>query len=208
MDTDIFKNFANSFLQNDIVSESSRQPPDVSKNIDYSFLNSPPQCFEWDTLILSESTSTNIFQQENHVSIDLNKKLNDQLIEIRKYHHQEYISSNCNAVIDDISKDIQIDNNDINKKSNTHGVVDSVSPKAKTKDWPRGTCLVTGDSTLRFIDEARMLRKFNVKVRSFHGAKTDDMFQYLVQLLEKNPDYVMLHDGTNDAVDHQSNNII
>ena len=45
MDSNIFKNFANSFLQNDIVSESSRQPPDVLKNIDGSFLNSPPQCF-------------------------------------------------------------------------------------------------------------------------------------------------------------------
>ena len=30
-------------LQNDIVSESSIQPPDVSKNIDGSFVNSPPQ---------------------------------------------------------------------------------------------------------------------------------------------------------------------
>ena len=41
MDSNIFKNFANSFLQN-IFSGSSRQPPDVSKNIDGSFLNSPP----------------------------------------------------------------------------------------------------------------------------------------------------------------------
>ena len=31
-------------LQNDIVSESSIQPPDVSKIIDGSFVNSPPQC--------------------------------------------------------------------------------------------------------------------------------------------------------------------
>ena len=53
-----------------------------------------------------------------------------------------------------------------------------------------------------------MLRKFNVKVRSFPGAKTDDMFYYLVPSLEKNPDYVILHFGTNDAVDHQSNEII
>ena len=37
------KNFANNFLQKDIVSESSRQLRDVSKNIDGSFLNSPPQ---------------------------------------------------------------------------------------------------------------------------------------------------------------------
>ena len=42
---------------------------------------------------------------------------------------------------------------------------------------------------------------------SFPGAKTD-IFYYLVPLLEKNPDYVILHVGTNDAVDHQSSDII
>ena len=44
-------------------------------------------------------------------------------------------------------------------------------------------------------------------MRSFPGAKTDDMFYYLVPLLEKNPDYVILHVGTNDIVDDQSNGI-
>ena len=83
MDSNVFKNFASSFLQNDIVSESSKQPPDVSKNVDGNFLNSPPQCFECDTPILSKSTSANISQKENNVSIDLNKKINDQFIEIR-----------------------------------------------------------------------------------------------------------------------------
>ena len=38
MDGNIFKNFENSFLQNDIVSELPRQPPDVLKNIDGSLL--------------------------------------------------------------------------------------------------------------------------------------------------------------------------
>ena len=43
MDSNTFKDLANSFLQNNIVSESSKQPSNVSKNIDDSFLNSPPQ---------------------------------------------------------------------------------------------------------------------------------------------------------------------
>ena len=46
IDSNIFKNFANSFLQNDIISESSRQPTNVLKNFDGSFLNFLPQCFE------------------------------------------------------------------------------------------------------------------------------------------------------------------
>ena len=65
MDSNILKNFANSFLQNDIV-------PDVSKNIDGSFLNSPPQSFQCDTPILNKSISANISQKENNVSNYLN----------------------------------------------------------------------------------------------------------------------------------------
>ena len=74
IDSNIFKSFANSFLQNDIVSELWRQSPDVSKNIDSSFLNSPPQCFECDTPIISKNISANISQKASDVSIDLNKK--------------------------------------------------------------------------------------------------------------------------------------
>ena len=106
-------------------------------------------------------------KQENDVSFDLNKKNNDQLIEIRKSRHQEYISSNCNAAVDDINKDTQIDNYDTDKKSNIHEVVPSTSPKAKTKAWPRGMCLVTGDSMFSYIDETCMSRKFNVKAKFF-----------------------------------------
>ena len=65
-------------------------------------------------------------------------------------------------------------------------MVDSTSPKAKAQAWRRGTCLVTGDSILSYIDETCMSSKFNVKVRSFPGAKTDDIFYYLlVPLLKK-----------------------
>ena len=52
---------------------------------------------------------------------------------MRKYRHQEYISSNCNAVTDDINKDTQIDNCDIDKESNIHEVVDSTSPKSQNR---------------------------------------------------------------------------
>ena len=61
---------------------------------------------------------------------------------------------------------------------------------------------------MSYIDETRMLQNFNVKVNSFSSAKTNDMFRYLVLLPEKNPDYVILHVGTNNAANHQSNNII
>ena len=61
---------------------------------------------------------------------------------------------------------------------------------------------------LSYIDETHTSRKFTVKMSIFPDAKADDMFYCLAPLLEKNPDYVILHVGTNDAVDHQSNDII
>ena len=61
---------------------------------------------------------------------------------------------------------------------------------------------------LRHIDETRMSRKFKVKVRPFPGAKTEDMFHCLVPLLEEMPDYVILHVGTNDAMDYEASAIV
>ena len=59
---------------------------------------------------------------------------------------------------------------------------------------------------LRDINETCMSRKFNVKVRPFLGAKINDMYHYLV--LNKNPDYITLHVGTNDAVDTEASLIV
>ena len=50
--------------------------------------------------------------------------------------------------------------------------------------------------------------KCSVKVRLSPGAKTEDMFLYLVPLLEKMPDYVILHVGTNDAIDCEASDIV
>ena len=80
--------------------------------------------------------------------------------------------------------------------------------RVKTKIWPKGTCVVTGDSMLGHIDETRISRKFKAKVRPFPGAKTEDMYHYLVLLLEKIPDYIILHVSTNDAIDYEASDIV
>ena len=43
-----------------------------------------------------------------------------------------------------------------------------------------------------------------VKVRHFPGATAEGMFHQLVPLLEKIPDYFILHVGTNDAMDYEA----
>ena len=56
-----------------------------------------------------------------------------------------------------------------------------------------------GDSTVSGLMEKKMPRNRKVKIRFFPGAKIKDTFHYAIPLLEKNPDYVILYVGTNDA---------
>ena len=49
--------------------------------------------------------------------------------------------------------------------------------------------------------------KHKVKVRYFPRARTGDMYDYMKPLLQKFPDYIILHIGTNDALDNTSREI-
>ena len=75
--------------------------------------------------------------------------------------------------------------------------------------FPKGTCLIVGDSMLAGIDENPLTTgKHKVKVRYFLGARTDDMYAYMKPLLRKLPDYIILHIGTNDALNNISREIL
>ena len=71
-----------------------------------------------------------------------------------------------------------------------------------------GKYLVTSDSMLNYIDEISVSRKFNVNVWSFPGAKIDDKYHYLILLLDKKPDYMILHVDTNNAVDINASEVV
>ena len=54
------------------------------------------------------------------------------------------------------------------------------------------------------INEKRLSKKYPVNVRPFPGASANDMHQYLGPLLQKCPDTVILHVGTNNCVNESS----
>ena len=54
------------------------------------------------------------------------------------------------------------------------------------------------------INEKRSSKKYPVKVRPFPGASANDMHHYLRPLLQKCPDTVILHVGTNNCVNESS----
>ena len=192
------RKFSNIPLQNNIIDGLTKKPCNNLENLHES---SPPLYQDFNTPMLNRNASVNRLEKENAMKIAQNEKVNDQLTETRKSRHQEYML-NSHMVITNGDKnkdDTAIHGNINNKKANE---------RVKTKAWTKGTCLVTGGSLLGHIDETRTSRKFKVKVRLFPGAKTEDMFQYLVPLLEKIPDYVILHAGTNDAINYETSTTV
>ena len=59
--------------------------------------------------------------------------------------------------------------------------------------------LIVGDSIVSGLRESKMSFRRNIKVRFFPGARIQDMHYYLVPLLRKRPDKIILHVGTNHA---------
>ena len=76
---------------------------------------------------------------------------------------------------------------------------DSPAEQIEAHHWPSNTILITGSSMLQGIDEKRMSRRKNVKVRPNPGATIRDMHDHLNALLRKKTDYLILHAGGNDA---------
>ena len=69
----------------------------------------------------------------------------------------------------------------------------------KQHNWKKGTTLIMGDSILSGLREYKMSRRKTIKVRTFPGATINDMKFFVVPLLKKKPDKVIIHVGTNAA---------
>ncbi len=58
-----------------------------------------------------------------------------------------------------------------------------------------------GDSITKGVRKQeinRRVRYMNTYVKSFPGAPTDDMESYIIPTVKREPDYVIVHYGTND----------
>ena len=61
---------------------------------------------------------------------------------------------------------------------------------------------------MKGIDERRMSSKRVIKARKFPGATISNMYHYLIPLLEKKPDYLILHVGPNDGINYEGKEIV
>ena len=74
--------------------------------------------------------------------------------------------------------------------------------------WRKGTCAIVGDSMLNGVDERRISKTHPLKVRFFLGARIKDMYHYLIPILEKKPEHLILQVGTNDTADSSHQQIV
>ena len=62
-----------------------------------------------------------------------------------------------------------------------------IEPSKQSEEWRKGTTLITGDSMIASLREAKLSIKKKIKVRFFPGAKTEDLMFHLIPNLKKTP---------------------
>ena len=75
-------------------------------------------------------------------------------------------------------------------------------------DVEKRNCVIVGDSVLNEIDERQILKTYPVRVRFFPGAGIKDMYYYLIPILEKKSEDLILHDGTTNDADFSNQQIV
>ena len=65
-----------------------------------------------------------------------------------------------------------------------------------------------GDSVITGIDEKRLSKNRLVKVHDFREATLADINHHIIPILNKKPDVIILHVGTNDSVSRTSREIL
>ena len=157
-----------------------------------------------DELLHSNTENIKIKEQlkskQSEPSEQLQLSLAKQLTDIWNSKHQVYLEDKYNTT-KNVSNKIYISrdkslNIDQNKKENN------------THSWPKGTYLIAGDSMVEGIDKRIMSSKRVIKVRKFPKASISNMYYYLTPLLEKKPDHLILHVGTNDVVKYEGKEIV
>ena len=75
--------------------------------------------------------------------------------------------------------------------------------------WSKNTTLIAGDSIKSGIEERRISRQWRkVKVKSFPGAITDDIYDYIKPQLRKCSKNIILNIGTNNTVNEISRTVL
>ena len=172
---------------------------------------------ENDELFLDLNQQSQLEQEKRYIATEI--KIKNQLENIRYEKHNEYISM-CNTGNYETSEYFVIDRGIENllsplnscpapkSKEMEQFFIDLHDDNKHVRKWPKNTILIATDSMFNQIDENRLSKKYNVKVRAFSGATIENMYWYLQPLLAKEPDYLLLHVGSNNCLTHTADEIL
>ena len=142
----------------------------------------------------SASSTSSVISIDNNSHIDIENQLND--IRTKKHHEFLYLKKQEKEKVDNKER----------SKSNAHIVKNSSA--LKNQQGPH-KCFIVGDSIISGIDEKKLERNnFTVKVECVPGAKTMNLKDNILSIIEKSPDLLIVHSGTNDAVHKTSRDIL
>ena len=88
------------------------------------------------------------------------------------------------------------------KRNKSNECINSAQINRKVTDvkWPKGTIAIAGDLImLRVREEILKTDKCEVEVRFLQGGTIEDMGDNIKPILIREPDYIIIHVGTNNA---------
>ena len=139
----------------------------------------PPK---WDILSTTSDTTTTS-DNERSISVIPGISIEEQLREVR------------------LQKDVQF-----KEYQRLHS--EKKKSEEKPDTYPPNTCVLMGDSILNGVIERNLSNDRSVKVRKFPGATVDDLRHHALPIIRKQPKYLIIHAGTNDAVKFTSRDIL
>ena len=122
------------------------------------------------------------------------RNVKDQLKAIRKHFHTEF-ESGCSSKIPHNCIDVSSgEQQHVSQSNDVDTLAKHKLPELDMKNhtWPKGTVLITGDSILNNLQESRLNKHCNVKVRNFPGADVSDMYHFITPLLRKGPTVISM----------------
>ena len=168
--------------------------------------------------LTADSTGIEFNQQETTKATKASSKDADQ-VKIKAFENKiselEYQIQTRESIIKNLSlanERLLLENSDLRKKINsdqvtskkakncTGGIQSNTAKNDSRSNQGKGkpSIFIVGDSMIRGLKGWLMSRDKAVKVHSFPGASCDDMENFLIPLINRRPDQILLHVGTND----------
>ena len=78
----------------------------------------------------------------------------------------------------------------------------------KTLHGQKGTTCIAGDSVVSGLQPGLLSQNRKVIVKNFSGVNARDMHNHIKPILQRKPEYIISHIGTNDALNLPPNEIL